>query len=560
MHGRCRVLVIVLQCQWIACTYIGSRAQVLSARVGNLQCITPGRWSMERQAAYNEAVTRQVLARGGHGGDGQALAGDMEGGRSGETLVGAYADKAAADDRRRLWQGNVSAGAEVPEPPTSTAYHCELCALHFDRKKQLEEHLAGKKHQAALLAASEHWDAFQRGSWHEPSLSTQEHREIVTRAFSLEEFTSGLPSRSRAASSGIAPHVTISSLAPRKRLMLWRYFRDLMPSRPLLPEVFAELARRHGRYARVKEILESAMVYAHVEQAILRSDPSTILKRGKVQPQQGREYEPRLRRLLDVACGHGLVGLLTAYRFPQLEVIGIDRAERPAHAAYVDAWQAAHHAHCLATGQVTEPAGRLATPIWDGGAPLINVRLLEGDLLEILTEVTSSDEGDYGGEGDEGNDETDEGGLSSLVDERTLVLCVHGCNEVNVQAVELARDACASWLIMPCCLQTDLYLKLDSIRLLDEAHYNFLCGAMAVSYGASRVVSLDARVTPRSIVLSGGDQGHHGQQGLHRAEAAAAATRLTARGDALPNTRGGAVTAAGPLPVPGRRRAIAPKG
>ena len=29
----------------------------------------------------------------------------------------------------------------------------------------------------------------------------------------------------------------------------------------------------------------------------------------------------------------------------------------------------------------------------------------------------------------------------ALVDERTLVLCVHGCNEVNVEAVQMAKRA-----------------------------------------------------------------------------------------------------------------------
>ena len=519
--------------------------------------------------------------------------------RSEAALVDEYADKAAADDRRRLWQGNVSAGAEL-QPATSTAYHCKLCALRFDRKKQLKEHLAGKKHQAAVLAASEHWAAFQRGSWYEPSLSTEEHREIVTRAFSLEAFTSGLPSRSRAAGSGIAPHVTMSSLAPRKRLMLWRYLRDVMPSRPLLPEVFAELERRHGRYARVKEILESAMVYAHVEQAILRSDPSTVLKRGKVQPQEGRcaeralaiervaqcctepaessakvplpssrhdslaerrcllanlhrVYEPRVKRLLDVACGHGLVGLLIAYRFPQLEVIGIDRDERPAHAAYVDAWQAAHLAHGPTSGEAADAAACVVIPSGGSAAPPTNVRFLEGDLVNVIREVASSDEGDAGGECDEGSST----GLGSLADEHTLVLCVHGCNEVNVQAVELARDACCCWLVVPCCLQTDLYMDLDSIRLPDEAHYAFLCGAMATSYGASRVASLDARVTPRSIVLSGG---HQDQQGSQVVEAAAAAARLTARGDALASSRGSTAAAAGLLPIPGPKHGPRPAG
>ena len=87
---------------------------------------------------------------------------------------------------------------------------------------------------------------------------------------------------------------------------------------------------------------------------------------------------------------------------------------------------------------------------------------------------------------------------------RSLVLCVHGCNEVNVEAVEMARECGASWMVVPCCLKTELYVQLESMRLTDAMQYAFLCGSMAKAYGAERVATLDARVTPRSIVLSGG--------------------------------------------------------
>ena len=43
---------------------------------------------------------------------------------------------------------------------------------------------------------------------------------------------------------------------------------------------------------------------------------------------------------------------------------------------------------------------------------------------------------------------------------------------------------------MPCCLRTELYLQLDSMRLPDEMHYSFLCGSMATAYGADRVATL----------------------------------------------------------------------
>mmetsp|Transcript_7965 Transcript_7965/g.26327 ORF Transcript_7965/g.26327 Transcript_7965/m.26327 type:complete len:463 (-) Transcript_7965:72-1460(-) len=420
----------------------------------------PGGWSADRQRDYHAAVARRVLTRGGHGGDGRAVAG-----LTGiEQLDTDYAGAAAADDRRREWQGRIG-----HNKPSSSAplYSCAVCALTFDRKKQLEEHLAGKKHRAAEAAAAGHWAAFQRSSWSEASLALDEQRALVTCAFSLPAFLDGLPSRSRADGSGVAPHVTISSLAPHKRLMLWRYLRELMPSRPLLPEVFAQLERHHGRFARVKEILESGQVFAEAEQAVLRSDPDAVVQRGKAATRRGRSCSPSVQRAVDVACGHGLVGLLLAYRFPALSVVGVDRRQRPAYTAYVDAWRATHRSAGAAG------AGE--------GDVLGNAQFVEGEAADLVS-----------------------GEPPVRVDGETFALCVHGCNEVNVEAVEMARECGASWMVVPCCLKTELYVQLESMRLTDAMQYAFLCGSMAKAYRAERVATLDARVTPRSIVLSGG--------------------------------------------------------
>ncbi|EOD37736.1 hypothetical protein EMIHUDRAFT_460488 [Emiliania huxleyi CCMP1516] len=198
--------------------------------------------------------------------------------------------------------------------------------------------------------------------------------------------------------------------------------------------VFAQLERQHGRFARVKEILESGQVFAEAEQAVLRSDPDAVVQRGKAATRRGRSCSPSVQRAVDVACGHGLVGLLLAYRFPALSVVGVDRRQRPAYTAY----------------------------------------FVEGEAAELVS-----------------------GEPRVRVDGETFVLCVHGCNEVNVEAVEMARECGASWMVVPCCLKTELYVQLESMRLTDAMQYAFLCGSMAKAYGAERVATLDARVTPR---------------------------------------------------------------
>ena len=75
-----------------------------------------------------------------------------------------------------------------------------------------------------------------------------------------------------------------------------------------------------------------------------------------------------------------------------------------------------------------------------------------------------------------------------------------------------------------------------SLRLPDDTRYAFLCGSMAAAYGADRVAALDARITPRAIVLSGGGPeaalaASKVSAGQHmRKTRATEAAQLTARG------------------------------
>ena len=403
------------------------------SRRKRVQMQKPGNWSAARQAAYNAAVSSRARASGGHGGDGEPTAPHTS--TEADSAADEFATMAASDDRRRAWHASSKRRERV-------RYACELCSLSFDRAKQLEEHAMGRRHRETVAAASVHWADFKRGSWWEPTLTATEHEEIVTRAWSLDAFLAGLPSRSRSDSSGIAPHVTLASLAPRKRLQLWRFLRELIPSQPLLPEVFTALETAgHGRFCRVKEILESGLTFGHAEQLILRSDPRTVVKRGKVQQRPGRAFEPRLGRVVDVACGHGLVGLLLAYRFPGLSVLGVDRQQRAAYAAYVECWKVVHQTHHRdAEARAGDGDGGVAT--------LANIQFIEGELSDLVGWHSDGAEGgrepdEEGGMAEEGGMD-DEGGMvehGGMVDGQTLVLCVHGCNEVNVEALELARAA-----------------------------------------------------------------------------------------------------------------------
>lgn len=93
-------------------------------------------------------------------------------------------------------------------------------------------------------------------------------------------------------------------------------------------------------------------------------------------------------------------------------------------------------------------------------------------------------------------------GVAAL-DRRALVLAIHGCNEVNRQAIEMAQRADAAWLVLPCCLQVAQYVDAR-VKLPDEVRYSLLCGAMAAQFEAQLVESIDCRISKRAIVIIGG--------------------------------------------------------
>lgn len=166
-----------------------------------------------------------------------------------------------------------------PTSPAGVDYSCATCCLTFGKKKQLAQHLAGKRHAHNAAVADGYWHEFRQSSWSHESV----HPTDVTSAWNLRRFLVGLPRRSRTSqperpllsetSDGcVSPHVTLSALEPAKRARLWRYLREVMPAHPAFPLVFERLEARFPRYARLKEILESCEVFRHAEATVLRSD------------------------------------------------------------------------------------------------------------------------------------------------------------------------------------------------------------------------------------------------------------------------------------------------
>jgi len=153
--------------------------------------------------------------------------------------------------------------------------------------------------------------------------------------------------------------------------------------------------------------------------------------------------------------------MLLVHRFPATTVTGVDVAVRPALAA----WKHAFASH----GQKLE--------LWS--APLENFGFVNCGVEDLRKRVGLEGVEAAGREGE---------GARVAVAANSLIVAVHGCNEVNRIAIETAIGAEALWATLPCCVPEQLYLPGASIKLSDDLNDNvrhtFMCGVMA-EVGAS---------------------------------------------------------------------------
>mmetsp|Transcript_31067 Transcript_31067/g.99355 ORF Transcript_31067/g.99355 Transcript_31067/m.99355 type:complete len:394 (-) Transcript_31067:163-1344(-) len=256
--------------------------------------------------------------------------------------------------------------------------------------------------------------------------------------------------------SCLQPNVLVSDLSAGLQQRLWAFVSKMvMPHNPEVGRAFAACARALPTALRVKELIESIEAYAVLEAFVVTSCS-----------QAGRSC----RTIADLACGHGLVGLLLAYRFPHREVICCDLKRRPAFDALVDAFRS--------------EGSKLDA--WE--EPLQNLSFLEGTL--------------------------DCEAVRSRLGPKSYVVALHACTEANSTVIEMARDAGALWAVMPCCMRSTACFPdgCQLVRCPDDTRYALLCGSLAERYQAELVVSIDKRITNRHVVMCGGaakeDGGH----------------------------------------------------
>ena len=290
-------------------------------------------------------------------------------------------------------------GSSEPDHRTLGTQVCPVCMLEFGTKRKLEAHLNDKfAHRP-------------------PPPAWQSSR--------LKEFD-------------LSPHTMVAGLAPGDRAALDAYLAHAAPQWPELPAVVSHVAAKHPTSLRLKELFETLEFFRVVGQFLYE-----------------RQRQGKLDSILDLACGHGLLGVLLAYRFPEVPVTCVDLEPRLSLAHYREAW--------VAEGQ----------PAAGHSAVLDNLNFVRQDVATIP------------------------------IGAGTAVVCVHACNEANLIILRRCREVGAlAWAVMPCCVPEGLY-GADCRRLPDEVRYPAMVGMMATEFGAAKLRAIDARLTNRNLICMG---------------------------------------------------------
>lgn len=202
----------------------------------------------------------------------------------------------------------------------------------------------------------------------------------------------------------------------------------------------------HPKSLRVKELIETVESFKLISKQI-----SHI---------HARDGEASVQSVYDLACGHGLLGVLLAYRFSNLQVICVDLERRNCFDHYVEAFR------------------KHGEPDTDRGetVALSNLDFAEGDILSVADRIDST----------------------------SFLTIIHGCNEASKVVLDLAREKEAPYAVLPCCIRDGLYPMRSVTRIDDATRYSIMVGMLAGIYGAHWVASIDRFITNRNLVLFGG--------------------------------------------------------
>ena len=315
------------------------------------------------------------------------------------------------------------------------AYYCKACAVGFSKEKNYRQHVAGRKHHQIQAEEATAWQDFVADcpTWLDDEQTVQGTVDVKTQ-WRESEFAAFPHDH-----SCIQTSLTILDLSLMQRARFWRYLRDSFGRHfAELPQIFHHMSLHSPQYLRVKELFETCEAFKLIGDLIAKDDES-------------------IDCIYDLACGHGLLGILLAYRFPRKRVICMDLVERESHHAFQSAFV-----------EVGESCG--------SKRPLSNLEYRVADLMSVDSDVTRS----------------------------SFLIALHACNEANKNVADIARSVGAGWAVMPCCIRSGMYLNGASVLgFSSEDRYKFFCGVFAETNDANVVRTISRDITARPIIISG---------------------------------------------------------
>ena len=248
---------------------------------------------------------------------------------------------------------------------------CDVCGLHFHRQNDYTKHILGKRHAdmlSRITPVDEIFIEFQRNA---STWAKDTTIDMVKDVFHLDELYN-LNFKRR--NSTLHPSQVIGDLKPHERGRVFRYIRDAMGVGYYneMATIMHAVDTSIDGHIRVKELFETFESYKKIEKHIIATN-KTMQPTGK------------LERIIDIGSGHGLLGVLLAYRFPQLEVYCCDLQQRPTFTAFLDAFEA-HGFKVMNRTRV-----------------LSNIEFIENDFKTV----------------------------GHLMTESTMVVAIHGCNRYH---------------------------------------------------------------------------------------------------------------------------------
>jgi len=263
----------------------------------------------------------------------------------------------------------------------------------------------------------------------------------------FDELFEGLPRSANA----ICSNSMVDDLEDGTKKHIRDYIIERCPGSAEIADALFWVAETHPKELRTKELMETVEAITIIGAAInvlLDSSSDTTQRKQSM-------------TIYDLACGHGLGGMLLAYRFPEIKVVCIDMERRPCWDTYREAF---------------EKFG-VKTPGND--TVMANLALEVGDIATLQPA-----QGDY-------------------------LMCIHGCNDLSPFVLTTALKYRTGFAVMPCCIPDGLLGVSSSSSggswgiIDDKARYALQVGYLAGKFSCSKVAAISHIITNRFLIIIG---------------------------------------------------------